>query len=121
MQLSKEVRILDPQVRECVDTLRVILLSACSRTIFPELLEIFGPEAVVKFMDIFGGLTVKIPDRSFLIQATRDVDIYKMMSESPDDEAAADYLARKYDMSSDYVRECYDRVKKIRGRYGLDG
>lgn len=119
--ISKEIRILDPQVREHVDTFRVVMLSAAHHTVFPELLEIFGPELVMKFLDIFGGLTIKVPDRSFLEQATRDVDIFQMMSKSPDQEAAVDYLARKYDMIPDYVRECYDRVKKIRERYGLNG
>lgn len=119
LHLSKEVRILDPQVRDHVDTLRVILLSACSQTIFPELLEIFGPEQVVRFMDIFGGLTIKVPSRTFLQQATRDVDIYTMMTNSPEPEAAVDYLAIKYDMDPVYVRDCFSRVKEIRRRYGV--
>jgi hypothetical protein len=91
LSIPREVRILDPQLREHVDTFRVLLLSSCSQTIFPELLEIFGPEAVVKFMDIFGGTVIRVPSRSFLEQVTRDVDIFNMVNSSPEREAAVDY------------------------------
>lgn len=97
------------------------MLQACSRTVFPELLEIFGPEAVIKFMDIFGGLTVKVPSRTFLEQATRDVDIFHTMATAQDKTAAKEFLAVKYDMEPGYVLQCYDRVKDIRVRYHLDG
>jgi len=117
--MGPEVRILDPKVRQHVDTFRCVMLSACRQTIFPELLEIFGPEIVVKFMDIFGGLTIKVPDRSFLIQAARDVDIYYMMTTCQEQDLAVDFLARKHDMLPEYVRECYHRVREIRERYGL--
>ena len=117
--LGQEIRILDPQDRDLADTFRVIMLSACSQTIFPELLEIFGYDAVIKFMDVFGGLTVKVPSRTFLKQATRDIDIFRMMKDSPDQEVAVDFLANKYDMDPVYVRDCYARVKSIRERYGL--
>lgn len=118
--LSSELRILDPQVRGHVDTFRVILLAACSNTIFPELLEVFGLEDVTKFMDIFGGLTIRVPSRTFLKQAIRDVDIYKMMTDSFDKSAAARYLSSKYDIDEAYVRDCFERVKELRQRYGVE-
>lgn len=120
IHLSSEIRILDPQIRSHVDTLRVILLNACARTVFPELLDIFGPDAVIKFMDIFGGLTIKVPDRSFLIQAIRDVDVYTMMSKALDDSATIAYLSKKYDIPGEYVREIHNRVKLVREKYGLE-
>ena len=117
--VSKEIRILDPNVRNHLDTFRVVMLSTASRTIFPELLEIFGPEAVVKFLDIFGGLTIKIPERSFLEQAARDTDIYQMMSNGGNQGEIVKYLANKYDMTVEHVRLCYQRVIDIRQRYNL--
>jgi hypothetical protein len=117
--VSKEIRILDPNVRNHIDTFRVVMLSTASRTIFPEILEIFGPEAAIKFLDVFGGLTIKVPERSFLEQAARDTDIYHMMSSGGNQSDIIEYLATKYDMEPDYVRTCYQRVLDIRHRYNL--
>jgi hypothetical protein len=117
--ISPEIRILDPKVREHVDTFRVLLLSQCAKTVFPELLEIFGIEAVLKFLDIFGGLVVKVPDRSFLEDAVRDVDVYHTLSKTTDPEASEDFLAIKYDTDPGFIRDCFRRVQETRQKYGL--
>jgi Mor family transcriptional regulator len=119
LSIPREVRILDPKLREHVDTFRVLLLQTCSQTIFPELLEVFGAEAVIKFMDIFGGTVIKVPSRSFLEQVTRDVDIYNMVKNSIERETAVDYLSYKYDTSNEHIMDCYNRVCEIRNKYGL--
>jgi len=116
--ISKEVRILGPHDRDCVDTLRVILLYSCSRTVFPELVEVFGPDLVYKFIDLFGGVTIKVPDRHFLEQAVRDIDIYRTMSNGVRAEALK-YLAIKHDTTEEYVRERYVHVKRLREKYGI--
>lgn len=117
--VNKEIRILDPNVRKNLDTFRAVMLSTASRTTFPEILDIFGPEAAIKFLDIFGGLTIKVPDRSFLEQAARDTDIYHMMTSGGNQEDIVKHLADKYEMEPEYVRACYHRVVDIRHRYGV--
>ena len=119
MVLCEDVQILDPQVREHVDTFRVLLLNSCTHSVFPELLEIFGPAAIIRFIDLLGGLTIKVPDRSFLERAARDVDIYHRMSVAESKPEAMQFLALKYDTTPDYVYDCYSNVKKTREKYGL--
>jgi hypothetical protein len=102
-----------------MDVFRVVLVQSVQYTLFPELLEIFGPEKVLKFMDIFGGMTIKVPDRSILERIVRDVDIYVTITGSPDVTEAVDLLSVRHQLPPEYVKEVYQRVKALCSAVGL--
>lgn len=113
-----EVRILDPQVRDHMDTFRVVFTRSAKYTIFPELMEIFGADKVVRFLEIFGGMTIRVPRREFLEQAVRDTDIYVAISRH-DAPETTDRLAVRYEIPRETVRDIYLRVKALREEMGL--
>lgn len=115
--LPTEVRILDTRLRKHMDLFRLVLLQSGQYTLFPEMLEVFGEEAVIKFLDIFGGITVRVPDRGVLERAVRDVDIYVTMSKCSTADVAGD-LARKYDIDEGYVRELYLKICQLQEAIG---
>lgn len=116
--LGNEVRILDPDVEGHFDTFQLLFMTSAQRTLLPELLEIFGEEALMKFLDIFGGVTFKVPDRSLLERAVRDTDIYETVRKS-DAPEVVEHLSRKYSLPQEYVREIWRRVKDLRQKAGL--
>lgn len=85
---------------------------------FPEIVEIFGAEAAVKFMDIFGGMTIKVPDRSILENAVRNTEIYLSLKRSNTPENAR-RLADEYGLSVDYVRDVYQVLYERHKKLGL--
>lgn len=115
--LPSEVRILDTRLRKHMSLFRLVLLQSGQYTLFPEMLEVFGEEAVIKFLDIFGGITIRVPDRGVLERAVRDVDIYVTLSKCNTPEVAGD-LARKYDVDEGYVRELYAKVANLQEAIG---
>ena len=119
LYLNNEVRILDPTVRSHVDVFRVMLLTRCSFSIFPELLEAFGAESVIRFMDIFGGLTIRVPDRNFLEDVSKDADIFHTMETWKDQKDASDFLAVKYDSDIVDIRNRYRRIKELLEKYNV--
>lgn len=100
-----------------MDLFRLVLLQTGQYTLFPEMLEIFGEEAVIKFLDIFGGITVRVPDRGVLERAVRDVDIYVTLARCDTPNVVGD-LARKYDIDEGYVRELHTKVKGLQEAIG---
>ena len=101
-----------------MDTFRVVFVRAAQYTLFPELLEVFGSESLLKFLDIFGGMTIRVPDRTLLQQALRDTDIFQKI-QSQDNPGVTEALAVRYNISPDLVRDIYLRVKVLRGDMGL--
>lgn len=113
------LRIIDQDAIKHVDVFQVVLLNAAEHTPLPELLDIFGKESVVKFLDIFSGVTFQVPSKEVLTTSARDVDIYVTLARTgTDSEQTVSDLSTKYDVSAQQVRDCYDRVdilmKKLR-------
>ena len=93
-----------------VDVLLLVLMRDSSETLMPELFEIFGKDALVKFLDIFGGRTIQVPDRAYLVRAARDVDIY--LEWRKDGKAGVDRAARRHDISRERAGKI---AKDVRG------
>lgn len=102
-----------------MDVFRLVFIHCAQYTVLPELMDIFGSDAVTKFMDIFGGMTIKVPDRSVLERVSRDVDIYVTLSTAEDDALAASVLSTKYELPEEYVRDVFSRIKKLCDGAGL--
>ena len=78
-----------------VDIFHVVLLNAAADTVLPELYEIFGRERMVKFLEIFAGVTIRIPSASIFSDAVRDVMIYQDLGKSTDPKVDARAIARR--------------------------
>jgi hypothetical protein len=72
--------ILKPMDRKQLDTLFIALLHYSQHNILPELYEIFGEESLLKFLDLFSGMTIKVPSHDQLSLIIRDVNIYIRLS-----------------------------------------
>lgn len=69
-------RFLDKTTKREVDLLYLTLVHSARFTCLPEIYECFGREATIRFLDIFGGMTVQVPSHEALAKSIRDVEIY---------------------------------------------
>lgn len=101
--------IIDPEVRRHFPIFMALLFQRVQRTLLPEILDIFGQEAFLKFIDVFAGTTVTVPDRTVLTNLVRDADIYARLQEGESTEALAD----KYGITTEAVRWIHHQVKRV--------
>lgn len=85
-----------------------LALSVVKRSLLPEVYEEVGYEATMRFVEIFGGTSLRVPTMSELERAVRDVDIYETMRRNT---RSVSKLASKYKIPSDRVEQIYDRLK----------
>lgn len=65
---------------EYINILKYVLLSNDEFSILPEILDVFGTENFIKFLNLFAGFVIKIPSSEELSLTLRDIDIYHKMS-----------------------------------------
>ena len=87
----------------------IALLAAAQDTLLPEIAEIVGTDAVIGFLDVFGGCLIKVPDRTVIAYAARDAAVYRRAREG---EGAED-LAIEFDIGVDEVEEIHERMGGI--------
>lgn len=90
-----------------IDPLQVALLVDTRFSVLPELYEVFGPSALLEFLDIFGGATIKIPTREELEVYLRDVIIYANYNEKRRS------LCTRYNLTDSELLTIYNRMKTL--------
>lgn len=70
------LRLLDSNLGEHLDVLKLVLMYRHSDSFLPEIYDVLGPEKFLKFLDIFAGATLTLPSFKDLSTAVRDVSIY---------------------------------------------
>jgi len=95
-----------------IDVLTLVLLAKYEFTYLPELYDIYGEENFVKFLDLFGGKTIKVPSNEEFSNACRDVRIYVSMKRRDDDQVAND-LADLYLITPDMVRKIFKSMQEL--------
>jgi|WetSurSiteA1Bulk_404760.scaffolds.fasta_scaffold00320_20 Mor family transcriptional regulator len=110
-----ELNIVGPETKDYLEVFQVLFVDKVSDTVLPELLDIFGHDALLKFLDIFCGTTIKIPDRDVLKTVLRNTEIYTSMKRGNTD---IKYLARKHNINEHTIREIYSQVKETLSKYG---
>ena len=110
-----ELRILDPNMDEYVDVLKVIMLYTDRFSLLPELYEVFGEEHLLRFLDVFAGTIIEVPPPEVLERAVRDVTIYMRMKKSgPVGRGKViSALAEELLISEESVKQTYREVSKI--------
>lgn len=97
---------------DAVDPLALVLISCDKFQVLPELLEIFGRESLLKFIDIFAGQTIKVPDRDVFDTYLRDVSIWKNYCLQPY-LPTLQRLADVYSISVDEAKAIVDRIDNL--------
>ena len=113
------IRIFDTVSHKDIDILQVALIECAGNTHIPELYEIFGKEAFLKFLDIFSGSTIVCPSRIVLEEAIRNVGIFLKLEEALEgsrNKLVKD-LAIKYGITSGAVRKVYMDMEDSLRRY----
>lgn len=92
------------------DLLKLVLLQADELSMLPELFDIFGSNTLLRFLDVFGGMTLRVPTRSDIERAIRDVTLFLGVSRAPDRADAVTYYMHHYGMSRADVEDVVARV-----------
>jgi len=101
-----------------LDIVTVLLVDRADDTHLPELYDVFGREALSKFLELFAGMTIKVPTREEIEDSVRNVSIYlQLYRTTKGSKARVIYdIARHYGMVTDDVRRIYYRMeKRLRG------
>jgi len=109
-----EIRILGKDVEKHLPAFFSLLLGSARETLLPDILEVVGHERLLKFLDIFAGMSITVPSRDVLIQFVRDADIYVRFR--PD---TAPALAKEHGLEVEQVREIYRRSKAVIDAVGI--
>ena len=117
---ERSLQIFDTVGLRDVDVLRVALIDCCTESHIPELYDIFGREAFLKFLDVFAGATIVCPSHETLSQCIRNVGIYLRVVREPDDTRPrlVRDLAVKYKITRSQVLRIFvemeDRLKRYK-------
>ena len=112
---------LDLGTKREVDALYVLLIHSGRYELLPELYEVFGREHLIRFLELFGGTTITVPNTEDLAQAVRDVSIYCRMSAAPKEQQSevAASLSKEYSVDGTLVLRIYAQMTKLMDRYDL--
>lgn len=118
--VNDELRFIDKNLKKRVDALEMLLLYCAKHTLLPELYSVFGSDSLLRFLDLFAGTTIKVPDRDVMERAVRDIDIYIQVKELSDKGAAKKALAKKYSIGGDRVESIYNFVRSVMMASGVE-
>lgn len=115
------ITIFDSVSKKFIDLLKVCLLEACGNTHLPEIYDVFGPDHVLKFLDVFSGVTFKVPQVKILKDCVRDVSVYLVIDRTPAGSRGGIIkdLASKYDVSTGKIRRIYSSMVDKLSRYSV--
>ena len=113
-----DLRLYNERTGQYIDALYAVLVASDEMQFFPEMLEIFGKESVVKFLDIFAGQTVTVPPRDVLEAKVRDVTLWLEVSRRGGAGNVAD-LAKEHGLTESQVKERVKGVADCLSRVGV--
>lgn len=101
--MTGDLRLFSERTGDYIDALYAVFVATDELQFFPEMLEIFGTDSVVKFLDIFAGQTIVVPPRDVLEVKIRDVTMWLEFNRQG--ETVIPSLARDHEMTESQVRE----------------
>ena len=76
------------------------------------LLDVFkSPDELIKFLDLFAGLSIKLPSRSRIYHVIENINVYKYYKEHLKDEDPEKTTATHFGITRQYVNSIVERVK----------
>lgn len=111
--------ILDSLSGESLDCFQIALLDRVANTHLPELYSVLGKNKLMKFLDVFGGITITVPQREVVTTALRDVCIFAELVKacSSARPRVVKELALKYSLTDGVVRRIYSEMEGRMERY----
>jgi hypothetical protein len=106
------VRLFDKDASGLIDVFIPVMVAWTRKSLIPELYEVFGPEQLMRFLDLFAGARVEVPSRDLILAALRDADIYVTRAAHKDTVRG---LATKYGVAEHQVADACARVATIVG------
>lgn len=79
--------------------------------ILPELFQILSVDVLLKFLYVFSGKTIKIPEKRLVTQALRDLDIFYCYSKTPT-KIEITRLSKKYSVTPQNITTIINKVAK---------
>jgi len=95
--------------------LKTILVYNDKFSIIADMIEIFDPESVIKFLHVFAGQTIHVPSIKDLEAATRDIEIYSIIKRRGFTSEVVSEMSQRYDITYDKVEKIYKTVSKFYG------
>ena len=119
--VTESLQIFDTISQRELDILKVALIDCCADTHMPELYEIFGKEAFLRFLDVFSGATIVCPPREVLHRCIRNVGIYLRIDGALDGSKSQLIrdLAAKYKLTQGVVMRIYVDMEARLKRYQI--
>ena len=97
-----------------VEIFYVLLVSSGKYTFLPELYDIFGREATIKFLELFSGCKLAVPKLEKLEKLSRNSVVYVRVEQASkrNKPAVIKDLAEEYEVTEDRIRSIYMKTKK---------
>ena len=116
--MDNSIYVMDRLTKKRLDILAVVMLVRSKETLLPELLEIFGREASLKFLDIFGGCTFKVPPREEVERMVRDTEIYLRLTQTKKldsgwDDATVKELMDRYELTKEHLFDIFQGIRAM--------
>lgn len=77
----------------------------------PELVDLFGKDGFIRFMDVFSGTTFKVPPRQILLDCVRDTVIYHTIEN--DGENKAQDLSIRFQKTVQWILKRHQQVRRF--------
>jgi hypothetical protein len=115
------VGIYDDMSQQFIDLLKVSLMERFSETHLPEIFDAFGREGFLKFLSIFSGVTIKVPESTVLEEAIRDVNIFFTLKKARRGTRSKIFqeLSRRHHLGLGALRRIYHEMSGRMGRYRI--
>ena len=97
-----------------VEAFYVLLVSSAKYTFLPELYDVFGREATIKFLDVFAGCSLRVPKINKLERLAMESSIYVRVERVTPRrrQVVIKALAEEYEVTDDRIRNIYHKTKK---------
>jgi len=100
---------LDKEERE----LLIDYMTALKRTEVYEVLENMYGVDILKFMDVFAGESIKIPNRNYVYKVIKYIQIYKYCERRDFTEEAIENASKVFDRRKSSITRVIDKVERV--------
>jgi hypothetical protein len=92
--------------RDNIDKMRVLLYCAKKYSHVINYCDIFGADHAIDFLDIFTGMTIRVPDKKMMTEMVRAIIIFNHMNRI-NNENTVGLLAKRFNIDPKRVRKIY--------------
>lgn len=96
-----------------IDPVDTAMLLQSRHTLLPEIFEVFGQDQAFKFMEVFGGKTIKVPSIEDMEKSLEALVIWAHVREASNKSAEIRKLALRFGKKVSEVRSLYKKVQAL--------